>query len=606
MGAWGSWAMTLFDQLPKSANGDEAEYTGSGQPQSPHTLTGSDSTHEMPDSEPIPPPALLLVDDEPSILTALKRALRRLKIPTHTALCPSEALPLLEAHRIAVVISDYKMPEMDGITFLSEVRERWPNVQRIMLTGQADEAAIEGVVNRSAVFRFLSKPWDQIELVGTVKESFERFQTLTENDRLWALTTRKNDELVELARGLEAKVERRTQQLVRAKQEWERTFDAIVDPVAIVDASYSVVRANVAYAEHAALPIRAVPGQRCHQLVAGRDAPCEGCPLQETLAGEPPRGVDVDATTDRVLNVWAFPFRESTTPSEPVDSGERPSMVPWSPAVPSIAPPARSLPTAVCYYRDVTEERALSEKLARTEKLAALGLFVGGVAHEINNPLGGILAFAQLLLRNPPEPDELEEALKSIENSALRCKRIIDSLQSFSRSTHVVDAAINLELLVRDTVEAFERDYATRNHLRIAYGVDPETPLVRGDPALIHQLFRNLLQNAHHAVVGERGNVEIDVRPVAGPDGPGARIEIVDDGCGMEEAKLKRIFDPFFTTKADQKRGTGLGLSISHRIVEQHRGQMEVESKVGEGTTFRIYLPTLSRSSSEPKRQEDV
>ncbi|MFO0724880.1 MAG: ATP-binding protein [Myxococcota bacterium] len=544
----------------------------------------------------LPRPGLLIVDDEPPILAAIRRTLRAEPYTIYTAESGKEGLRILEQQRIGVVISDYKMREMDGVQFLNIVRSRFPEIQRIMLTGQADQSAIQDVINQAQIFRFISKPWDPQALILTISASFDQYRVLRENERLWQITERQNRELRELNHSLEQRIHRRTAQLARAKVEWERTFDAIVDPVAIVSHRYEVIRANLSYAERGGVEIRDVPGKRCYEILAGKSAPCTGCPLARALLGEPPRGVDIETNAGRTLHVWAYPLKPAAEPSS--DPGNAP-VSPQDLASPLTEDITSNLPemgvepgqAAVCYYRDVTEERALAEELGRTQKLASLGLFVGGVAHEINNPIGGILAFTQLLLRQGLS-DELSPVLKDIESSALRCKRIIESLLSFAQgSQQLRRSTVELGPLAEEAVTSFRRDYG-KEDLEIRLDIQDSEVRSEADPALIHQLLRNLLQNAEHATSGPERRIDVRVLRI----GAQAVLEVADRGHGIPEAHLSKIFDPFYTTKTDG-RGTGLGLSICHRIAEQHGGSLEVRSKVGEGTTVRVLLPSVTAES---------
>jgi two-component system NtrC family sensor kinase len=520
-----------------------------------------------------PANGLLLVDDEPTILVALRRVLAGQPYQIHTADNALEALRVLERERIAVVVSDYLMPDMNGVQFLNLVRARFPEIQRIIVTAKASLDLIQDVINQAQVFRFVNKPWDNQALLFTIEASFEQYRASHENERLRQLTERQNRELRDLNRDLEARIARRTRQLARAKAEWEQTFDAIVDPVAIVSARYEIVRANIAYAQATGVDIREIPRHRCHDILAGRDAPCVGCPLPAAVSGEPPRGVDVAGRAGRVLNVWAYALPnlgETDLPGEVEDTSDVVDV-----------PPVGS---AVCHYRDVTDERALGAELQRTQKLASLGLFVGGVAHEINNPVGGVLAHAQLLLEQHRDDPELASALRHIETDALRMKRIIQSLLSFAHGSAVRRTLIDAETLIRDAVAAFDRDYAGKGHVPVRLELHGALPEVAVDGALIHQLIRNLLQNAEHAE--PRSEIRVSARSTASA----LELEVADDGVGISETNLQRIFDPFFTTKG-QGRGTGLGLSLCYRIVEQHGGTIEARSRPGEGTTFRITIP---------------
>jgi len=500
---------------------------------------------------------LLLVDAEPAIQAAVQAALRSSGHPIFVAATASEAVALLERESVAGVLSGPGIAEVTAV-----MRARFPQIQRIVMSPHPDQLAAQ----EAGVFRFLSTPWDPDLVARTVEGAFDQYRILRDNERLWQLTERQNTELRSLNRDLEERIRRRTGQLVRAKLEWEGTFDAIVDPVAIIDGDFRVVRANVAFGRGAGVDVRHVPGQRCHVVLAGRETPCVGCPLRAALSGLQPRSVDIAATHGRTLEVSAYPLDEAARVDES-DQGDTPSR------------------RAVCYYRDVTDARTLQTELERTRRLASLGLFVGGVAHEINNPLGAILAFTQILLRKPSNEPDLTETLEEIQTAALRTKRIIGSLISFAQGSELRHTDVMLGEVVMEAVAAFRRDYGASLEIdtRIAEGV----PVMQGDPTLLHQLLRNLLQNAEHATQGKSGKVTVTVEAGAGGT---AVAEVTDDGIGISETQIGRVFDPFFTTKLDG-RGTGLGLSICHRIVEQHRGNIEVRSKVGVGTTFRVIFP---------------
>jgi signal transduction histidine kinase len=160
---------------------------------------------------------VLLVDDEPHILSALARTLRNISVEVHTAQSGEEALEMLERIRVQVVISDHRMTGMDGVTFLSRVKER-PDVQRIMLTGQANGGAIELAVNQSEVFRFLNKPWNEAQLIATVHECLDHLRLIQDNRRFEAELAERNRELVEINRDLEKKVRERTRALVQGEK----------------------------------------------------------------------------------------------------------------------------------------------------------------------------------------------------------------------------------------------------------------------------------------------------------------------------------------------------------------------------------------------------
>ena len=241
----------------------------------------------------------------------------------------------------------------------------------------------------------------------------------------------------------------------------------------------------------------------------------------------------------------------------------------------------------VCIYRDVTDEREMTRRLIESEKMAAVGQLAGGVAHEINNPLGGILAFSQLMKRDAGRPADDLESLSLIEESALRCKRIVESLLKFSRRSRDEDRRpFDLSRCCEDATVLFNAQLKAspraKLELRLACGL----PEVHGDPGQVGQVVLNLLQNGLYALPGQQGVLTVET----GQELERCFIRVSDTGSGIDAKHLPRIFEPSFTTKPPGE-GTGLGLSIAYRIVEDHGGAFHVETEPGQGTRFTVFLP---------------
>jgi two-component system NtrC family sensor kinase len=250
-----------------------------------------------------------------------------------------------------------------------------------------------------------------------------------------------------------------------------------------------------------------------------------------------------------------------------------------------------------------TQELRIAEaEAARTEKLASVGLLAAGIAHELNNPLTGVLTFTTLLRKKMPDGSADAEDLDLVIRETKRCAAIIRRLLDFAREKTPEKKFTDLNVVIQDTARIIERPASFRD-IEIAMDLDPDLPQVWVDADLIKQVIMNMLVNAQHAIEHE-GSITVRSRlpePKSPEPGrqpvPMVEISIIDTGCGIPEKNLKRIFDPFFTSK-DVGKGTGLGLSVSHGIVSAHGGVIEVESKVGKGSTFRIYLP-LDPASGE-------
>ncbi|HWR82639.1 MAG TPA: ATP-binding protein [Candidatus Deferrimicrobium sp.] len=253
-----------------------------------------------------------------------------------------------------------------------------------------------------------------------------------------------------------------------------------------------------------------------------------------------------------------------------------------------------------------TQELAQAQaQLIQTEKLSGIGQLAAGVAHELNNPLGGILGYAQFALEKlrkqladksgGPEVEKYVRYLGDIECQARRCKDIVQNLLRFARASHSAEFEdTDVNKVLRDTVTFIEHQLHM-NQIGLKIALDPNLPAIQGHAGQLQQVFTNLIINALHASSpGSEIKIISRFSPPVGEFTGAVELWFIDQGVGIAPENLKKIFEPFFTTKGVGK-GTGLGLSVSYGIVKSHGGEIRVDSTLGEGTTFTVILPVQKR-----------
>jgi signal transduction histidine kinase len=239
--------------------------------------------------------------------------------------------------------------------------------------------------------------------------------------------------------------------------------------------------------------------------------------------------------------------------------------------------------------RDVTDERQRRERLYLTDRLASIGEMAPGTAHELNNPLTGVVGFSKLLLGREL-PDDNKEDVESIHDEAERAARVVSNLLESARKHGVAREAIQTKRIVDSVLQLWGYEHRV-NDIQVTRKLDPELPEIAGDYYQIQQVFLNIVLNAESAMIAAHGHGELTVSSER--VGDVIRISFRDDGPGMASENLGRIFDPFLTAK-EVGEGTGLRLSISYGIVSSHGGRIYARSEVGRGASFIVALPVTA------------
>lgn len=516
--------------------------------------------------------------DEPA-RRALARELARAGMEVVACESAAAALERVRELEPPVLVAACHLAGESGLELLVRVKEELPRVQRVLVTGEADLDLLLKAWSEAGLAQVVMKPYEAVTLRAAIRAALEQHRLVEENARLRDLVEEQRARLDELNADTRAAIRRRERKQSASKAIWERAFDVMADPIAVLDAEGRVRRANPAYAQRARRDLAGLVGRPCHDVLFSRSSPCSGCPLGEGGAREGCRGEVRGRQRGEVLEVSLHPISEAPTPAELTTASE-----------PS--------PAFVCHYRDVTEERSLQSGAARTERLLAVGQLAAGVAHELNNPLGGVLALTQVLLRDGAAAGEDLDILRDIEDAALRCKRIIQALLTFARGP-VDDRVVPVDVgRAVDDALVVARPALRAAQVREEVVVEPDLPEVRGSPALLTQALVSLVRNACEAL--ERAPDPtlgcVTVRALAEPDA--VWIEVADNGPGIREEDRARLFTPFATGR-DTVEGAGFGLAMVHRIVESFGGRIEVLSPPDSGATFRMVLPASSPGPEE-------
>jgi two-component system NtrC family sensor kinase len=386
----------------------------------------------------------------------------------------------------------------------------------------------------------------------------------------------------------------------QAKAEWLHALDAIGDPIALFDAECRLVRGNAALAAQHGWALTALRGHTCAE-VGFCGGGCPDCVVGRAARRSDTTRVEVTRGDGQIFAVTTLPIGESP---------ERVSVVQVAKNVTEEIRAARRLlalsEELALRNQELTAtvERlhAAQTQLLQSEKLAALGQLVAGVAHELNNPLTSIVGYGQLVqdqlaaferrTGDAAVIDESAQDARRIVEEGERAARIVRSLLAFARQQTAERAPQRVQDLLERTLSLCS--YAQRvSGTRLSLDIAPSLPPVRADATQLQQTLLNLVINAQQAIapLGGAGLVEVEARDR--PEAGSVVIRVSDNGPGIPEGHLPKLFDPFFTTKPIGQ-GTGLGLSLAYGVVRDHGGYINVSSQPGVRTTFTIELPALS------------
>ena len=243
---------------------------------------------------------------------------------------------------------------------------------------------------------------------------------------------------------------------------------------------------------------------------------------------------------------------------------------------------------------DITERVELEVQLTQADKLSSVGLLAAGVAHEVNTPLAVISSYAQMLAKQLQSDAQKTSVLEKIIKQTFRASEIVNNLLNFSRTTGTELSEISLNKVIADTLALLDHQFKVA-HVAVETELNENLPPIQGNAGRLQQVFLNLFLNAKDAMAGG------GVLNIATLNGESVSVRVSDTGSGIAQEHIHRIYDPFFTTKTTpaegQNRGTGLGLSVSYGIIQEHAGNIRVESRPGEGTTFTLDFPLIRKAT---------
>ncbi|BBO85396.1 hypothetical protein DSCO28_59620 [Desulfosarcina ovata subsp. sediminis] len=399
----------------------------------------------------------------------------------------------------------------------------------------------------ASVTLFFERTW---AIYGTILKDRQALQTA-------------HEELIYLNQNLEGLVEERTEALAISEQKYRRIFEVSRDMILVTRTDGRILNINPA-------------GQQLCGLSTAGDSAIEGQLFQNYLLG-PDDWKDIN---QHIENRGFISSEEFDLLLE--DGSHRRVLLSGSLA----KTPSEEGETIHFLVKDIEQRRLMQKQMAQADKLASIGELSSGIAHEINNPLGIILGYTQLLLRGEDPQSDRYNDLKTIEKHVRSCKAIVEDLLNFARTSHPHKEQIDIHAVITDVVH-FVRHHSNLENIQIETALAPKLPSVLMDEKKIKQVLINLLMNAIHAV-GRSGTIRI----ATGTNTAANRItvEVADTGHGIAKENLPRIFDPFFTTKPTGE-GTGLGLSVSYGIIKGHGGHIIVKSEPDQGAAFTLSLP---------------
>ena len=358
---------------------------------------------------------------------------------------------------------------------------------------------------------------------------------------------------------------KKAQQAIESERDkLERILSHLHEGVSIINGDCLVEYQNDIFGDY----FGACEGQPCYASIQGEHRPCEPCLMQAAVSSGRIQQADFETADGRS-------FEKAYTPVTDIDGRKK----------------------VVSLWRDVTEKKAATAAIMRAEQLAALGELAAGVAHEINNPINGIINYAQILANKSEKGDRVHDIAKRLIREGDRIARIVEGLLSFARRRYEDKTIISIDEILSDSM-TLTAAQLRKDNITVNTDLPDDLLNIQAQAHEIEQVFVNIISNARHAL-NEKfpephrdKSLEIVAEKISSNGQPFIRVNFKDNGPGIPAAVIDKVMNPFFSTKSEGKR-TGLGLSISHGIIEEHGGRLEIESEEGRYTKVVMELPAL-------------
>ena len=508
---------------------------------------------------------ILIVDDEPRIRDSLKLLLDGHGYEVYTVSSGLEAQDVLSVYRFDLALIDMVMPDLTGHELMELIHEKNPETMVVIITGHASLDSAIGALRRGA-YDYLRKPFEFEELLATVRNALkhkklksekeiingklelseERYRYLVQNSPDIIYTLDEKGHFTFISQAVERMLGYDPQQLI-GKPYTDIIYEEDLD------------RANWFFNERRTGE-RAAMGLQLRLKAANGNDTFKACEIRQLT-------IELKST-----GMYDKPVKEAQ----------------------------KTYLGTHGVARDISERKRLESQLQQAQKMEAVGTLAGGIAHDFNNLLMGIQGYTSLMLLKIDSNHPHYQKLKSVEQYIESGAELTKQLLGFARGGKYDVKPVDINQLVEKTVNMFGR---TKKEIVISAQYDQGLWAVEVDQGQMEQVLLNLFVNAWQAMPGggelslETKNVSLDaqdVQPYGLTPGPYVQIDVNDSGLGMDEKTQRRIFEPFFTTK-EMGRGTGLGLASAYGIVKNHNGILEVKSKIGQGSTFTIYLPATRK-----------
>ncbi len=493
---------------------------------------------------------ILVIEDNPVEVLMIQNMLEKaedVSLCMKSAMLMKEGLDHLDKGVFDVILLDLGLPDSPRGETFDSIYAQAQNTPIIVLTGYDDEAFAVKAIQSGAQDYLIKGQVNFNSLARSVRYAIER--------------------------------NRSEKALRESKEQWERTFNAISDIIAILDPDMRIVRTNQAAAEASGICHETLIGKYCYEVFLNKSDICQDCHYEKGC--QDVREAEY-VYLGRTFHVSLSPiFDENKTPVG-----------------------------FVYVIKDISDKKKMEVQLRQAQRMEAIATLAGGIAHDLNNILFPIFGYAEMTSAIAGEDGVIRKNMKRVLEAAERARSMVQQVLTFSRQRHEDEKERKpwkIQPIIKEVLKLLRGSFPSTIDIR--RNINEKCGPTLADPTRIHQVIMNLCTNAYHAMREKGGVLEVALDEVVinsddsafypdTPPGSYLKLSVSDTGHGMEKSVMEKIFDPYFTTK-DEGEGTGLGLAVVHKIVKDHHGCITVYSEPDQGTMLHVYLPLMDTRTVE-------